>query len=253
MARNWGRQAPPGFNLENSNMDTTTNYERRLPTEYERGFVLRSLTDHGLPMLSKIAYRQIKRTREYHGVYESWNGEFLELANQAIQKFTTWWLEDNQEDEDNNQAELTTTDKQGKPISLDQSAMSVFKFRCCYRDICYSPRATTTVARTAEHVSPKWFDDPRCEHRMNPRHVADSNGVVIADSNNGLCLDNDSDEIPESYFFTNEQQPETTERVSRWSFVKHRILTGCKPSTYCLEDEMAIAAINRERREAIAD
>ena len=168
------------------------------------------------------------------------------MANQAIQKFTAWWLEDNQEDD--NQAELTTTDIQGEQVSLDQSAMSVFKFRCCYRDICYSPRATTTVARTAEKVSLKWFEDPRCEHRLNPRHVEDSNGVVIADSNNGVDLDND--ENPENYFFENERQPETTERVSRWEFIKHRILTGGKlfDSSYCLEDELAIAAINRERR-----
>ena len=214
-------------------MDATVSYERRLPTSYERGYVLRSLSDNGLAMLARIAYKQIAKTRDLHGHYEEWNGEFLDLADQAIQKFTAWWLGDD--------AELTVTDKIGTPIDLDHSAMSVFKFRCCYGDICYSPRATTGREGVTETITVTEFNRSRCDHRLNPRHVGDVNGDVITDSNNAIPCDGE-DRIPASYFYQPEDNaPGTVARKSRWIAVKNRILMGCQSSPSYADDDLSVS------------
>ena len=152
-------------------------FETRQATDYEYGFVLRFLSEYiggdvqsSTAMVYKMARQSIEKTRFLHAnpIDED---ELHTLGEEAITKFAETW-----------EGELTVTDKHGKPMTIEASAINAFYYACRQRYFCYQPRATVDcgAGRPAEVITVEEFNRTRCEHRLTPRLVADKTGEVVA-------------------------------------------------------------------------
>lgn len=225
-------------------MTTLNSFETRIATDYERGFILRYLSEYcggdsrgSLAMCRGVARKSIERVRALHGNHEEVRGEYDTLADECISKFTEKILSADE-------FEITITKFDGTPMTLEHSAMVAFQYACRNRAFAYMP--TLTKKHKLVKLTLKQFNDSRCDHKIEPAHVADKRGEVVATISQSFGTDSGEFNPPENYYYTAPRKLAKQARQSRWIAIKNRILEGIRPTKFSLSDELRIAEYNRE-------